>query len=689
MPDTFAIKFNNFHRMVSVPTLAGTRSSGGSNPVPQGILMIFHASMDLQSISQYTHDSCLGHTTSDVCLMPTRDQAESYSDAYLKARLDLIYEAASREATPRIPTPTTISRTISRELVLSIERQMPGTTALNAETYLKKIKDSFTQINNAELFQCYTAQLQRFLETGAMHEKIRTKILDIFTTNILNVLQDVELPDSIKLLAVTKMPDMARILGKMFLNSSTLLRNHEGNNSYPDYEAASKTLKAKLIEDKNPSGVTFSARSLKLFGWTREEIAETANPLVGFLLQDPKCAAVETEVQAKFHKLFDIANLLVLQIACGDDIADNIQDEKLTRIFAGIPFGSSATLEDDRTEVRGYRRDIFTPYFDIAVTLWTDAVVQLEALFGREYFKAHVEPEFLEIHREVMGSLTYSQYMNSRPHNPDITAQTISDNLDPNIMVKCVRYLEKSLVIQIARTQEIELPEPTDIAIVDQIVSKSQKNAAASNAAATAPRERRENDFSSPFPFEMNAQYNQALLADGKNFITEFEDFIRKEGYSNHFFATYFEEAPPANFDYLSLLVLRREALTQVIEQLERVKQRGFHIPESDYSVNSLAVVALKTAQASPDENIFKGSLIGKLKRHIDLIDKFSEHLSMATRVQDQFFKSWEREIQAMQIDASELKNETLKTQTLRYIESWEVFLCMYLIFKRTLDGTI
>ena len=261
MPDTFAIKFNNFHRMVSVPTLAGTRSSGGSNPVPQGILMIFHASMDLQSISQYTHDSCLGHTTSDVCLMPTRDQAESYSDAYLKARLDLIYEAASREATPRIPTPTTISRTISRELVLSIERQMPGTTALNAETYLKKIKDSFTQINNAELFQCYTAQLQRFLETGAMHEKIRTKILDIFTTNILNVLQDVELPDSIKLLAVTKMPDMARILGKMFLNSSTLLRNHEGNNSYPDYEAASKTLKAKLIEDKNPSGVTFSARS--------------------------------------------------------------------------------------------------------------------------------------------------------------------------------------------------------------------------------------------------------------------------------------------------------------------------------------------------------------------------------------------------------------------------------------------
>ena len=152
-----------------------------------------------------------------------------------------------------------------------------------------------------------------------------------------------------------------------------------------------------------------------------------------------------------------------------------------------------------------------------------DAVIQLENLFGKDYFHAQVKEKFLEIHREVMGSLTYSQYMNSRPHDRTITPQTISDKLDPNIMVKCVRYLEKSLVIQIAQSQDIALPEAPDITMVDEIIRKSQKNAADSNAAATWPRERRENDFSSPFPFAITAQYNQTLLASSKTFIAEFE----------------------------------------------------------------------------------------------------------------------------------------------------------------------
>ena len=557
--------------------------------------------------------------------------------------------------------------------------------------FAKKIETAISSIDSPDLSAPYASQLHHFLDKRL--DQTAEKILHIFTSNVLNVLQDVELPDSIKRLTVDKMPQMACILEKMFSNSSHLLLNSRRASSYPPYEAVSKELKTKLIEGKDPAGITFSARSLKLFGWTREEIEETANPLVGFLLQDPKIKGsndLEAEVKGKLRTVFDISNLLVLQIACGDDIADNIQDEKLTTLFSEIPFQTSAQLVESRAAVDGHRRGIFRPYFDVAVTIWMDAVSQLETLFGKEYFEGSVKREFLEIHREVMGSLTYSQYMNSRPHDPTITPQTISDNLDPNIMVRCVRYLEKSLVIQIAQSQDIALPEAPDITMVDEIIRKSQKNAADSNAAATWPRERRENDLSSPFPFAITDQYNQTLLISSKTFIAEFEGFLKEEQYSNHFFATYFDGDPPSDFDYLSLLVLRREAFTQVIEQLERAKLRGLQIPETDYSVNSLAVCALSTAQESPDESMrLQGRSIGRLKHHIDLIDKFSDKLSIETGVQGQFFRSWEKEIETMKTDATRITNPLLKDQTVQYIQSWEVFLCMYLIFKRTLDGTI
>ncbi len=557
--------------------------------------------------------------------------------------------------------------------------------------FAKKIETAISSIDSPDLSAPYASQLHHFLDKRL--DQTAEKILHIFTSNVLNVLQDVELPDSIKRLTVDKMPQMACILEKMFSNSSHLLLNSRRASSYPPYEAVSKELKTKLIEGKDPAGITFSARSLKLFGWTREEIEETANPLVGFLLQDPKIKGsndLEAEVKGKLRTVFDISNLLVLQIACGDDIADNIQDEKLTTLFSEIPFQTSAQLVESRAAVDGHRRGIFRPYFDVAVSIWMDAVSQLENLFGKEYFDAHVKGEFLEIHREVMGSLTYSQYMNIRPHDPTITPQTISDNLDPNIMVRCVRYLEKSLVIQIAQSQDIALPEAPDITMVDEIIRKSQKNAAASNAAATWPRERKENDFSSPFPFAIKDQHNASLSTKETTFAVEFETFLRDSGYHNHFFATYTDKTPSHKFDYLSLLVLRRSACRKIIVELDQLKDRGFTVPDSDYSVSSLATEALKGTQDSLDENIgVIRDFLDKLTRHVDLIDRFSDKLSIETGVQGQFFRSWEKEIETMKTDATRITNPLLKDQTVQYIQSWEVFLCMYLIFKRTLDGTI
>ena len=140
----------------------------------------------------------------------------------------------------------------------------------------------------------------------------------------------------------------------------------------------------------------------------------------------------------------------------------------------------------------------------------------------------------------------------------------------------------------------------------------------------------------------------------------------------------------------MSLLLLRGEALTQIVEQLYRMKDLGLKVPDSDYSKDSLAVETLRLAQDSANEYFLKGGILAKLKRHIELIDKFSGKLMIETGVQEEFFDRWLGEIETMKKEAeNNIQNSALRKHTLSYIKSWETFLSMYLMFKWSSDGTI
>ena len=542
-----------------------------------------------------------------------------------------------------------------------------------------------------ELEFAYSNQLTEFRSHTDIHPKITSKIMEIFRNNVRHVLQDLELPRSIKALTIKKMPDMARILERMFLqNPKSILLDRKSQSSFPAYDQACKALKLELIKDKDQAGITFSGRSIKLFSWCQEELTETAHPLVGYLLQSPLQESAKDIMKDQFKTLFNISNLLILQIACGDDISDNIQDEKLTKLFAKIPFLDKVKLAEYRSQIAEHREGRFLKYFDIAVNIWQDAVKQLETVFGKEYFYTQVYPQFLENHRVVMQSLIYSQHMNSRPHDAHITQESISENLAPNMMVECFRFLEEALVKKLAAENQVTLPSLSDLSIVQSIIRQSQKSASAANAAATAHREFKENDLSSPFPFAMSNEHSKQLLEDGKLFASVFENFIKENGYNNHFFATYLDRDPSKDFDYLSLLLLRKQAYKKIVIELDEVKKHGCTIPTSDYSISSLATSAIEQAKSSTDENLhLSGEFLSKLKLHVSLIDKFSESLMLETEVQPKFFKTWETEIQQMKEQASQIQNPAFREQTLKYVESWETFLCMYLIFKRALDGTI
>ncbi len=524
-----------------------------------------------------------------------------------------------------------------------------------------------------------------------------SKIKTLFEKNLSSVLQDPELPSFIKALLVDKMSAMARILGNMASQSpaTLLMANGQRDSHFPAYQHASSRLKADLIRHKDPAGVTFSGRSLKLFSWCQAELTETAHPLVGFLLDKLTTSEIKTDVEARFKRLADISNLLILQIACGDDISDNIQDEVLVPFFVNIPLSDDIRREKglpSRVEslafVAHHRDGIFLAYYDAAVTIWDDAIVQLTTLFGDTW--DDIAPEFLKLHEKVMGSLTYSILMNITPHDPSIVLANIMDNLAPNMMVESFRFLEKSLVMQIATEHHMPLPDTAAIAVCDTLVQRSQKSASLANSTATASREMRENDISNPIPFELNKAYMTLLAERGTTFVDTFEKFLKENGYNNHFFSHYYdldEGVVPPDFNCLSLLMLRKSAVAQILVNLSLL---NMDIAPEDYVLDHLATTALtQIAESKNEQNKVYGRALAKYKKHIGLIDKFFESLLKETNVETHLFEIWKQDIDEMRTRAGSIQEPTLKKHAETYVTSWEDFLCMYLLFKRAYDGTI
>jgi len=521
------------------------------------------------------------------------------------------------------------------------------------------------------------------------------KVNAIFKGNLSNVLRDPGLPMFIKELLVDKMGSMERILLNMASRPpETLLLDSCGASHFSRYSAASRALRADLIKRGDAAGVTFSGRNLKLFSWCQAELKETVHPLVHYVL-DRLSLEAKVEADAKFARLADISNLLILQIACGDDIADNIQDSSLVPHFVYIPIEDNLRIEkglptraDSRSFVQSRRDGIFLDYYDVAVTIWDDIVLQLQDLFG--WVWSEIEPEFLSLHEKVMGSLTYSIFMNTQPHAPEITDSAILGNLAPNMMVECFRFLEKSLAIHVAAENFIVLPE-SDIALCDAIVSQSQLSASLANGVATAPREMRENDISNPIPFALNHAYMKILEEKKQEFGDVFTHFLRENGCPSQFFCHYEDEdSAPSGFDCLNLILIRSELVRSLIPISCGLLSYGCILGDTDYSLAGLSrVVSSLNIFSRDDWRAFSRARLIRSLRHIELIDQFFDKILAETKVEEHLFQQWADDIAGMSRVADTIVDEALRLHAKRYVGSWEDFLCMYLLFKLAFDGTI
>ena len=550
---------------------------------------------------------------------------------------------------------------------------------------------------------------------------LNPKTMGIVRLNGVSVLNDPELPDHIKELVIDRLPEITRdINGMLSRQPDRLLIARDGTGLYGPYTRVASKLRGNLIKLIEPSGVTFGPRSMKLFAWCREELEHTAHPLVGFFKSQG-----HGEILAKpLSDLWDVCNLLILQIACGDDVADTIQNEITTSCFARIPFATPEERTADRATLEHYFDGIFLPMFDQGIQLWDESVAQLEQIFTKPYFDQTVKPRVLELYGPIMDSLTYSAHLNTQPHDTEISIETIQRTLAPNMMVEFFRFLEQALVEKIATETGWTLPSETDVDVASVIVSASQRLASMANAAATAPRERRENDLSSPVPFAMSQTFTamvpreaaswaerlkavhnpseiestrtETLITTLTNheqppmFSDIFEAFLRCHGYFNHFYGHYADDPTPASFDYLSLLGLRKSAVLNALCGLKELKKQWVVINDSDYHIDTLGQSALKLTEVSPDETIARArQSLSKSITHIHLIDAFSDYISQTTQSHIALFTEWRDAISQIQTRAESIKDPEFRIATHRYIASWENFLCMYLIFKRANDGTI
>jgi hypothetical protein len=534
-------------------------------------------------------------------------------------------------------------------------------------------------------------------ELDGLHKGAAAKIKALLRVNVGILLKDPELPDSIKGLCVNRLLFMAGILKKMHSRSSeSLLLSKQNKAFFPLYKEVALDLKKALIKARDPVGITFVGRNEKLFKWCRQELTETRNPLVEWLLGKVPDQLHKDDFLKQFDKLSDILNSLILVVGACDDLADTIQDMALTKIVVKIievetseKIAQQAELFGD---VKAHRDGIFDDYFRLVVDIWNDSIDQLESAFGKTYFDERVKEEFLNIFISIGESLTYSVLLNVTPHHKKITPAIIHEKLAPNIMVCCFRYLEKSLVVKLAAELDIEAPSESDLGVLQRVIDMSQVSAASSNAAATVSRELREGDLSTPFPFIINDRLIEGLLK-GQSFVQKFEAYILGKGYTNGFFKTYSDKDPSEGYDYLSLLMLRRAILTRALAELDahnlaRIKNGQEALPDSDWTMEALAAEAIKSANSSGSEHL-SADMLEKYKTHIDLIDSFSDSVALETDVYDDFFKQWEKDIVIMRKSADTIDDEDLKEQAGLYIDSWQDFLCMYLLYKRAFDGTI
>lgn len=228
--------------------------------------------------------------------------------------------------------------------------------------------------------------------------KTITKVLNI---NIPALLTDSEISPATLQSCVNRLDTIIKLLANMAQVSmrTDFLKGRDGEDFIKKYVEISATLKGVMV-DYNPTGpsaLAWNVRKPKLWHWCRTMLEHTENPLCALVKKE------NTEFTMKLAKLHDVNTQLIMEIAFGDDVADNLRDKTVTDAILNIPFASKKEREDDLRKILKHRRiggtGAFTQYYQQAVKVWDDALLQLSDIFGTS-----VTPELLNVANQQIKS---------------------------------------------------------------------------------------------------------------------------------------------------------------------------------------------------------------------------------------------------------------------------------------------
>jgi hypothetical protein len=542
-----------------------------------------------------------------------------------------------------------------------------------------------------QIYEGFTPSLKgKALQKSALH------LLEVIFDNIPKLLQDPEIIDGIKL--KISPPKIAELMIKIHLAytdkpmTADIFTEHgvETQNLMDHFNRISTKLKVDASA-KFPRASHWNVRKDSLWKWCRVMAEETRHPLMRKLEKTLNGAELKALVDSKFKEMFEIITELIMFIAFCDDVSDNLANKELSDIFRKVPFLQEHQVSEEIKKLEKISGGIFKDFYVQSVRVWQDSIKKLSTLVGKDFF-AKKWGDFRKLYESIMGSMFLSVGLNLNPHKYEYSIDEVDAGLAPNMMIESFRWMERILIDSLMQSAIIpDWETPIDEAaerVITELVKSSQASGSQSNSMATLYREIVvENDMSNPVIYRLNKIYKKALEERGSTLNREFEQFLKENFYENHFFSDY---AMPS--DFIDFMMIKNQIVNAIFNELKPLcLTHQIQLSFEDYdSIQEMLTAILPKLKTEITDELYTqaiNSLERRLK-HITLANQFVRKVALECKALPGYSEEYLRNIDDMRRKTF-LLPENLQGVASEYVDSWERFAEMYLLFKHKPGGMI
>ncbi len=457
--------------------------------------------------------------------------------------------------------------------------------------------------------------------------------------------------------------------------------------------AAYTDLKRELIAEDFTKAATFNIRSVNIFQWCSAVIPFIVHRPLNIIWDHP-------QKEEKLKRLRIVSTKLAVYDTNIDDIADNLQDPKLTEWFCQIHTANEEEFTQIRGEISHYKKGIYLRFFDHTAALWKEIQTDLKALFEVDDFEkvSDFNAQFKTHMSNLMSVMRSSVEMNQRKLLPPFL--DMEEKLSSNMMVQLLFDFQIQLL-----QQSKAIPNTPEFNTEFQRFTKTiEKMFHHSNCFATFKREMMEMDSTNPL-FKLADTKFEALFQEWKarNPQGTFDHYLQA-----HFkIAEPFAEAPPTTDleieSFMDLIIpSNREEQFRMMKEVEDWYLKNELITESLLLTSSDYLDAQKKLLEVCKKTEFKAKSTKEIEEKLRQIQHFLTKnkvrielvniMMNEENILKEYFIHWQKLNEELNVSIEAIK-KTLKTddpstpQLEKALERYKInvalFLINYLIYSR------